>query len=125
VPQLKRQKAKVPQPAISSWGRGNYSVRTENWRLIQYFDGSQELYDHQQDPNEWHNLANLPQHQSKLTELVKLLPKTEAATVEQYIAPWSIFGADRERIKATLSGQIDKKSKKDKKNKKTKKKKNK
>jgi arylsulfatase A-like enzyme len=59
VPQLLNQSSPVFAPAIARWGRGNYAVRTENWRFIQYFDGTQELYDHQNDNNEWHNLAKL------------------------------------------------------------------
>jgi len=118
VPQLKNQAKPVPQPAISSWGRGNYSVRTENWRLIQYFDGFQELYDHQQDPNEWHNLAKNPEYKSKLDELANLLPKTEAPTVEKYISAWSIYGADRARLKQALLEQPAIDAKKDKKAKK-------
>ncbi|MCP4271404.1 MAG: DUF4976 domain-containing protein, partial [Gammaproteobacteria bacterium] len=121
VPQLKNQSKPVPEPAILSWGRGNYSIRTENWRLIQYFDGTQELYDHQADPNEWHNLATLPEHKPKLDELVNLLPKSEAATVEKYIADWSIYPPDTKRLKATLSEETDKDKKKDKKAKKKKK----
>ncbi len=43
-------------PAITSFGPGNYSVRTERYRYIHYNDDSEELYDHSTDPNEWHNL---------------------------------------------------------------------
>jgi arylsulfatase A-like enzyme len=43
-------------PAITSFGPGNYSVRTERFRYIHYNDGSEELYDHSGDPHEWHNL---------------------------------------------------------------------
>jgi arylsulfatase A-like enzyme len=43
-------------PAITSFGPGNYSVRTEQFRYIHYNDGSEELYDHASDPNEWRNL---------------------------------------------------------------------
>ena len=43
-------------PAITSFGPGNYSVRTERFRYIHYNDGSEELYDHSVDPHEWHNL---------------------------------------------------------------------
>ena len=52
-----------PRPAaISSYGEGNTSIRTERWRYIRYEDGSEELYDHRVDPDEWTNLANHPEH---------------------------------------------------------------
>jgi arylsulfatase A-like enzyme len=34
-----------------------YSYRTQYWRYIRYKDGQEELYDHRNDPYEWHNLA--------------------------------------------------------------------
>lgn len=46
--------------AITTYGRNNHSVRTEQHRYIQFEDGSQEFYDHTQDPNEWDNLAEKP-----------------------------------------------------------------
>lgn len=116
VPQLNDQNSPVKAPAIASWGRGNYSVRTENWRLIQYFDKTQELYNNQKDPNEWHNLAGKPEYKEKLTELVNLLPETEAPTVEEYISNWSIYGADKQRLKVESKKQ-GKKNKKKKNNK--------
>ena len=61
----------VRDPAISSYGSGNTSVRTERWRYIHYEDGSEELYDHQTDPNEWTNLAD----QKNLQKLNNALPK--------------------------------------------------
>ena len=42
----------------------NYSVRTDRWRLIHYQDGSEELYDHAADPDEWRNLSGDPEHES-------------------------------------------------------------
>ncbi|WP_440876125.1 sulfatase [Thalassotalea sp. PLHSN55] len=35
----------------------NYSYRTKNWRYIRYSDGQEELYNHKNDPYEWHNVA--------------------------------------------------------------------
>jgi len=99
VPQLQDQTVPVAKPAISSWGRGNYSVRTKDWRLIRYFDGKQELYHSREDQQEWHNLANKPEHQGKLKELSEMLPIAEVATVENYISNWGIFGADKQRLK--------------------------
>ena len=32
-------------------------MRSQNWRYIRYHDGSEELYNRNQDPNEWDNLA--------------------------------------------------------------------
>ncbi len=45
------------QPAIMTWGPGNHSLRTPEWRLTRYSDGTEELYDHLTDPYEWTNLA--------------------------------------------------------------------
>jgi len=35
-------------------------LRNQRYRTIEYGDGSKELYDHNNDPNEWQNLANDP-----------------------------------------------------------------
>ena len=48
------------RPALTSTKAGNHTVRSERWRYIRYVDGSEELYDHDSDPNEWHNLAGEP-----------------------------------------------------------------
>ena len=39
---------------------GSASIRSGEWRYIRYEDGSTELYDLANDPNEWHNLAGDP-----------------------------------------------------------------
>ncbi len=48
------------RPALTSTKAGNHTVRSERWRYIRYVDGSEELYDHDNDPNEWHNIAGDP-----------------------------------------------------------------
>jgi arylsulfatase A-like enzyme len=45
------------RPAFTTFEMGDLSVRTEHWRYIRYPDGTEELYDHKVDPNEWENLA--------------------------------------------------------------------
>ena len=50
---MKNGQAAWPHAALSSFGKGNYAVRTERYRYIRYRDGSQELYDHENDPHEW------------------------------------------------------------------------
>ena len=64
-------------PAISSYGEGNTSIRTEHWRYIRYEDGSEELYDHRTDPNEWTNLANTPKHRATKEKLAEMIPKNQ------------------------------------------------
>ena len=65
--------------AVSTLGQNNHAVRDARWRYIQYADGSEELYDHQNDPNEWNNLAAraLSPANTKVIEQLKLkLPQT-------------------------------------------------
>ena len=52
------------RPALTSTKAGNHTVRSDRWRYIRYVDGSEELYDHDNDPNEWHNIANDPSMKS-------------------------------------------------------------
>lgn len=42
---------------IPSHERGSYAVVNEHWRYIYYRDGTEELYNLQEDPDEWYNLA--------------------------------------------------------------------
>ncbi|MEO0415667.1 MAG: sulfatase [Verrucomicrobiota bacterium] len=39
-PQMADQAKPIGYPAITTWGRGNYTLRTQNWRYTRYFDGS-------------------------------------------------------------------------------------
>ncbi len=56
------------QPAITTHGYKNHAVRSEQWRYIQYADGSQELYNHKDDPYEWKNLASDSQYAAIIQE---------------------------------------------------------
>jgi len=77
VPQLRDPKAKRERPAITSHNQGNHAVRGERWRYIHYADGSEELYDHETDPNEWTNLAGDPNFTSVLEEHRRWLPRID------------------------------------------------
>jgi arylsulfatase A-like enzyme len=57
------------RPSVIEYLRGNSTVRTEDWRYIRYVDGSEELYDHRRDPNEWENLAGNPEYNPVKEEL--------------------------------------------------------
>ncbi len=55
-PLLDNPKAEWPHIARTSFGPGNHAIRSERYRYIHYHDGSEEFYDHSDDPHEWHNL---------------------------------------------------------------------
>ncbi|GAB5405205.1 MAG: sulfatase-like hydrolase/transferase [Aureliella sp.] len=57
---LENAQAAWDRPALTSTKAGNHTVRSDRWRYIRYVDGSEELYDHENDPNEWHNIASDP-----------------------------------------------------------------
>ncbi|MGK7397379.1 MAG: sulfatase [Candidatus Cyclobacteriaceae bacterium M3_2C_046] len=70
---------KRPWPAICSHGPGNHVVVTEDWRFIQYADGSQELYNRKQDPYEWNNLVIHEGYQPVIEDMARYLPEQIAA----------------------------------------------
>jgi arylsulfatase A-like enzyme len=43
-------------PAVTTWHFNNHTVRTDRWRYLRWNNGNEELYDHSNDPHEWHNL---------------------------------------------------------------------
>ena len=65
-----------------TYGLGNHAVRTDRWRYIRYADGTEELYDHENDPNDWTNLAREPQYKKVIEEHAKWIPKTNAKPFE-------------------------------------------
>ncbi len=78
VPLLTDPTLKRVRPAITTMGgeqKVSYSARSEQWRYIRYADGSEELYDHHADPNEWSNVAAKPQHAALKQELASFFPK--------------------------------------------------
>ena len=58
LPLLKDPEFERIEPAITTYHYNNHSVRTERWRYIRYFNGDEELYDHDNDPGEFYNLAD-------------------------------------------------------------------
>jgi len=76
-PQLQNAATKRERPAITSHNQGNHGIRSENWRYIHYADGSEELYDMVNDPNEWTNVAANPENAAIIAEHKKWLPKID------------------------------------------------
>lgn len=100
IEQLADPKTPVDVPALTTWGRGNYAVRDDDWRYIRYYDGTEELYDHTTDPQEWNNLAGQKQHAKRLKDLSASLPVSAAPLVKQGVTLWNVVDADRpEKLK--------------------------
>jgi arylsulfatase A-like enzyme len=77
---LENPDATWTRPALCTFGPNNHSLRSEHWRYTRYADGSEELYDHRADPNEWDNLAvgegrPSAEHQKVIAELSQSLPQ--------------------------------------------------
>jgi arylsulfatase A-like enzyme len=82
VPLLNNPDSEWLHAAITTYKQNNHAVRTKDWRYISYADGSEELYDHRVDPNEWTNLASDPDYRPIINLLREKLPATN---VPEYI----------------------------------------
>lgn len=77
----------VSRPVITTYDYGSYSVRHEDWHYILYIDGSEELYDLESDPEEWHNLAEDPVHAETKTRLAAFVPSDAVDLPEESLLP--------------------------------------
>jgi choline-sulfatase len=77
LPQLQDAQTKRARPAITSHNQGNHGIRSEDWRYIQYADGTEELYNMRSDPREWTNLASRPEYAAVMAEHRRWLPKID------------------------------------------------
>lgn len=77
-PLLKDPKAAWEVPALTTHNKDNHALRSEQYRYIRYADGSEELYDHQRDPNEWTNVADDAKLAPVKAALAMFVPKVNA-----------------------------------------------
>ncbi len=73
-PYLKKENELLDRPIITSYDQADFSVRYRNWHYIRYVDESEELYDLENDPHEWYNLATVKDMESKKQQLNAMLP---------------------------------------------------
>jgi arylsulfatase A-like enzyme len=82
LPLLKDPEAPWDHPVVTTHGRDNHAVRSERWRHIRYKDNTEELYDHEHDSMEWHNLAADPHLADVKAKLAAHLPTINAPDAE-------------------------------------------
>lgn len=75
IPLIENPNATWKDFTVTTFGRGNHAVTTNRWRYIQYFDGGAELYDRENDPNEWNNLILEKRHESVIERLKAHVPE--------------------------------------------------
>jgi len=75
VPLLKEVKSDWPHMARTSFGPGNYAITSEDYRFIQYNDGSEEFYDRSNDPQEWYNVIDDPTYKKIIQQHRNQIPK--------------------------------------------------
>ncbi|MGQ1785345.1 sulfatase [Saccharicrinis sp. GN24d3] len=78
IPLLKNPKSEWEYPAITSYNFSEFAISTQNWRYIQYIDGSEELYNQMEDEEEWFNLAKNPAYHHIKEELKQHIPSNPA-----------------------------------------------
>ncbi len=74
-PLLRDPETDWERPATTTLGPNNHALRSRRWRYIRWADGSEELYDHTNDPNEWRNVAERPENEVVKRDLRRWLPE--------------------------------------------------
>jgi arylsulfatase A-like enzyme len=74
TPWLQNPTATRLEPAVVTLEAGNHAVINEQYHLINYVNGDQELYDRSVDPNQWNNLAPDPTYADIIAQLMQWLP---------------------------------------------------
>ena len=69
TPLLKNAKSDTGRIVLTTFDRGNLSMRTATWRYVRYDDGSEELYNLEDDPHEWDNVVARSEYAEPLRRL--------------------------------------------------------
>lgn len=93
VPLLENPDAEWQYPAITCNGRDSYALTFERWKYNRFFDGSEELYDHLNDPLEHTNLANDPCYAQVKAQCAEWLPEASHPNVSDQ-KEWMLWLVD-------------------------------
>jgi arylsulfatase A-like enzyme len=91
--------------AITTYGWKNHALRTERYRYISYEDGSEELYDHRDDPNEWNNLAQRNGYREAMDTMRSGLPEENVPyTIHSNLSSNPFFRDQKKRSLEMVKG---------------------
>ena len=82
VPLLRDVNTNWDIPVLTTLGFNRHSLRNKKWRYTKYNDGQEELYDHENDPMEWKNLANDPRYNQVKNEMATYFPEMNKPEVK-------------------------------------------
>ena len=99
APLLKDPAGEWPHYARTSFGPGNYAIVSERYRFIQYNDGSEEFYDHDKDPHEWHNVIDQPAYVNLVEQHRQQLPQHRHEILGQGSTGHKSYAATEEKQK--------------------------
>ena len=74
IPLLKNPSKSTNREVITTYDFADYSIRFKDWHYINYVDGSEELYNLENDGEEWYNLAYDKNYFSLIEGFRKKLP---------------------------------------------------
>jgi arylsulfatase A-like enzyme len=74
LPLVKNPDQEWQSHTVTTSGRGDHTITTERWQYLHYFDGAVELYDLQNDPDEFVNLAENPDYTEIIEQLRQFVP---------------------------------------------------
>jgi len=80
TPWLQNPSATRQEPAVVTLEAGNHAVINEQYHLINYANGDQELYDRAFDPNQWNNLAPDPAYADIIAQMMLWIPEQGPGT---------------------------------------------
>ncbi|MBT3278272.1 MAG: sulfatase [Phycisphaerales bacterium] len=107
---LENPKAEYDGVALTTEGFKNHAVRDDRWRYIRYRDGSEELYDHDNDPYEHTNLAKNPKFNDVKKRLAKFMPTDDVKIDTAPLNPdWKSTGGGHGDKKKGGNNKSDKK----------------
>lgn len=81
VPIINDAQVEREEPSITYYKHGSISVRTMQYRYIRYYDGTEELYDENNDPLELQNLAYNQAYKAVIDTIDRWIPAKLAPSV--------------------------------------------